>query len=121
MALSALPQAVSRSTQNRILEKKFLATNGFEVAPYAVIHNPDNSHNLNGATSQAHPEQLSGLFPGILKVSRLGYDGKGQVLVSNAAELESAFASHEPGALRSGKTDAVGERNIGHRGARIQW
>ena len=27
---------------------------------------------------------------------------------------------HEPGALRAGKTVAVGKRNIGHRGARIQ-
>ena len=26
-------------------------------------------------------------------MSRLGYDGKGQVLVNNAAELESAFAT----------------------------
>ncbi len=78
--------------QNRILEKKFLTANGFAVAPYRVIHNSDNSHNLSGATPQAYPEQLSSLFPGILKVSRLGYDGKGQVLVNNATELESAFA-----------------------------
>ncbi len=70
--------------QNRILEKKFIATNGFEVVPYAVIQ---NSHNSNGALSQAHPE----LFPGLLKVSRFGYDGKGQVRVNNAAELDSAF------------------------------
>jgi 5-(carboxyamino)imidazole ribonucleotide synthase len=79
--------------QNRILEKKFLITHGFEVAPYKVIHSPDNSHSLNGITPQAHPEELSSLFPGILKVSRLGYDGKGQALVNNAAELQSAFAA----------------------------
>ena len=79
--------------QNRILEKKFLTTHGFEVAPYKVIHNPDNSHNLDGTASQAHPQELSGLFPGILKVSRLGYDGKGQALVNNAAELQSAFTA----------------------------
>ncbi|MDE2366937.1 MAG: 5-(carboxyamino)imidazole ribonucleotide synthase [Betaproteobacteria bacterium] len=77
--------------QNRILEKRFLTANGFAVAPYRVIHNPDSSHNLDSAATQAHPEQLSSLFPGILKVSRLGYDGKGQVLVNDAAELESAF------------------------------
>ncbi|MEO7559285.1 MAG: 5-(carboxyamino)imidazole ribonucleotide synthase, partial [Nitrosospira sp.] len=77
--------------QNRILEKKFIATNGFEVVPYAVIQ---NSHSSNGALPQAHPE----LFPGLLKVSRFGYDGKGQVRVNNAAELDSAFNgfSREP-------------------------
>jgi 5-(carboxyamino)imidazole ribonucleotide synthase len=79
--------------QNRILEKKFLTTHGFEVAPYKVIHNPDSSHNLNGTAPQAHPEEFSSLFPGILKVSRLGYDGKGQALVNNTAELERAFAA----------------------------
>jgi 5-(carboxyamino)imidazole ribonucleotide synthase len=79
--------------QNRILEKKFLTTHGFEVAPYKIIHNPDNSHNLNGTALQAHPEEFSSLFPGILKVSRLGYDGKGQALVNNTAELEHAFAA----------------------------
>lgn len=88
--VSPPPSSVAVS-QNRILEKKFLAANGFEVAPYRVIHHPDNSHSLNGVTPQAHPEKFSNLFPGILKVSRLGYDGKGQMLVNNAAELESAF------------------------------
>jgi 5-(carboxyamino)imidazole ribonucleotide synthase len=87
------PSSSVAVSQNRILEKKFLVANGFEVAPYRVIHNPDNSHHLDGATPQAHPEQSSSLFPGILKVSRLGYDGKGQVLVNNTAELESAFAT----------------------------
>lgn len=77
--------------QNRILEKKFIATNGFEVVPYVVIQNP---HSSNGALPQTHPE----LFPGLLKVSRFGYDGKGQIRVNNAAELDSAFNgfSREP-------------------------
>lgn len=86
------PSSSVAVAQNRVLEKRFLTANGFAVAPYRVIHNPDNSHNLDGAAPQAHPEQLSSLFPGILKVSRLGYDGKGQVLVNNVTELESAFA-----------------------------
>ena len=34
------------------------------------------------------PDQL---FPGILKVARLGYDGKGQVRVSNRTEALAAF------------------------------
>src|SRR5574340_1694107 len=50
--------------QNRILEKRFLTANGFAVAPYRVIHNPDSSYNPDGAAPQAHPEQRPSLFPG---------------------------------------------------------
>ena len=57
------PSSSVAVSQNRILEKKFLVANGFEVAPYRVIHNPDNSHHLNGATPQAHPEQSRACFP----------------------------------------------------------
>jgi 5-(carboxyamino)imidazole ribonucleotide synthase len=81
--------------QDRILEKNFLAASGFEVAPYAVIQNPQNSQPPapSGAVfSQKQPQLFPGLFPGILKVSRFGYDGKGQVRISNASELDSAFA-----------------------------
>ena len=81
--------------QNRILEKNFLAANGFGVAPYAVIQNPRNSQrsaNRDGVLPQKQPQLFPGLFPGILKVSRFGYDGKGQVRVSNASELDHAFA-----------------------------
>ncbi len=85
--------------QNRILEKNFLATNGFAVAPYAVIEDLEDS-----AGSPASPGLVvespyldsvlfEGLFPGLLKVSRMGYDGKGQIRVNNAAELDAAFAS----------------------------
>jgi 5-(carboxyamino)imidazole ribonucleotide synthase len=80
--------------QNRILEKNFLAANGFAVAPYAVMQNPQNSQRPappGAGLSQKQPELFPGLFPGILKVSRFGYDGKGQVRVSNASELDRAF------------------------------
>ncbi|MDP1558572.1 MAG: 5-(carboxyamino)imidazole ribonucleotide synthase [Nitrosomonas sp.] len=69
--------------QNRIMEKQFLVTNGFPVAAFAVIQSG------NAVSPDTHPE----LFPGILKVSRFGYDGKGQVRVSNKAELDAAFSS----------------------------
>lgn len=68
--------------QDRILEKQFLAANGFAVTPFAVIQRPGE------VSPQTHPQ----LFPGILKVSRLGYDGKGQARISSAAELDAAFA-----------------------------
>jgi 5-(carboxyamino)imidazole ribonucleotide synthase len=77
--------------QDRILEKQFLATNGFEVAPYAVIQDLPNSNNVDEVLPQVQSALFPGLFPAILKVSRFGYDGKGQVRVGSAAELGSAF------------------------------
>jgi 5-(carboxyamino)imidazole ribonucleotide synthase len=82
--------------QNRILEKNFLVTNGFAVAPYAVIDDLKGSAASPvsvGRSVRSNPERLEDLFPGLLKVSRLGYDGKGQIRVNNAAELDAAFAS----------------------------
>jgi 5-(carboxyamino)imidazole ribonucleotide synthase len=70
--------------QNRIAEKKFLATWKVETnigpAPYSVIER------------DADIEQVPvDLFPGILKTSRMGYDGKGQITVHIAADLPAAW------------------------------
>ena len=71
--------------QNRLEEKShFVAcadVSGVTCAPYAVIE------------TQAQLEAVSAdLLPGILKTARMGYDGKGQVRVKNAAELAAAWA-----------------------------
>ncbi len=71
--------------QNRIEEKShFVAcadVSGVTCAPYAVIE------------SQAQLDVVpADLLPGILKTARMGYDGKGQVRVKNAAELAAAWA-----------------------------
>ncbi len=50
-------------------------------APYRVI---ESEADLAKVTAD--------LLPGILKTSRMGYDGKGQVRVANAAELAAAWA-----------------------------
>lgn len=66
--------------QDRIAEKAFIASQGIPVAPYAEVR------------SVADLEQVDQtLFPGILKVSRLGYDGKGQVRVKSVEETIQAF------------------------------
>jgi len=80
--LPVSPQAEAvEVAQDRIREKTFLNKNEFRVAPYAVF---------NDADSISHPTQ--GLvFPGLLKVSRFGYDGKGQLLVNNVVELKRGF------------------------------
>lgn len=67
--------------QNRIREKTFLAEHGFSVGPFVVIRADSD---LASA-----PESL---FPGVLKVSRFGYDGKGQARVADAVQAKSAFA-----------------------------
>jgi 5-(carboxyamino)imidazole ribonucleotide synthase len=66
--------------QDRSLEKRFIASMGIPVVPYADI--------ASVADIEAAPEAL---FPGILKVARLGYDGKGQYRVSTREQAITAF------------------------------
>jgi 5-(carboxyamino)imidazole ribonucleotide synthase len=66
--------------QDRIEEKRFLATVGLAVAPHQAIY---QSADIDATTAT--------LLPGILKRSRLGYDGKGQVRVASLDEARSAF------------------------------
>lgn len=70
--------------QDRIAEKNFIASQGIPVAPHAAIRAPQDLADA--------PDTL---FPGILKVARLGYDGKGQARVSTRAEAEAAFAEFD--------------------------
>jgi 5-(carboxyamino)imidazole ribonucleotide synthase len=68
--------------QDRSREKAFFTEAGLQVAPYAVINSADDFNDIS-----------PNLVPGILKLSRLGYDGKGQVRVATLAEAVSAFES----------------------------
>jgi len=68
--------------QDRIREKRYISGAGLQVAPFLVIESEaDLQQNLNGH------------LPGILKIARLGYDGKGQIRVRTPAEAKLAFAS----------------------------
>ncbi|HXD40369.1 MAG TPA: 5-(carboxyamino)imidazole ribonucleotide synthase [Ramlibacter sp.] len=66
--------------QDRGQEKIHFARCGIPCAPYALIETPDQLAAANTA-----------LLPGLLKTSRLGYDGKGQVRVKNRLELQAAW------------------------------
>ena len=70
--------------QNRIVEKKFLATwqreAGIGPAPHAVIEREEDLAHVSAE-----------LFPGILKTARMGYDGKGQKTVKTSEELSQAW------------------------------
>jgi 5-(carboxyamino)imidazole ribonucleotide synthase len=81
--VSPSAQAVA-IVQDRIDEKAFIRSTGAEVAPYAPIR-------VRGDIESA-PDTL---FPGILKVARLGYDGKGQARVRSREEALAAFESFE--------------------------
>jgi 5-(carboxyamino)imidazole ribonucleotide synthase len=67
--------------QDRAAEKAAFARAGVACAPHAVLASAADLDELDEA-----------LLPGILKTSRLGYDGKGQRRVDGRAELASAFA-----------------------------
>lgn len=75
------PSATAVSVcQNRIAEKSFLRDNGLPHGEFIAV------------TSEADLEAANaGLFPGILKVARFGYDGKGQAIVQDRAEALAAF------------------------------
>lgn len=66
--------------QDRLEEKRFITDAGVPVAEHRAI--------VTEADIEALP---AGLLPGILKVARLGYDGKGQATVRSAAEVREAF------------------------------
>jgi len=68
--------------QDRIVEKAFVRDCGIAVAPYAQVRDAADLREADAA-----------LFPGILKVARLGYDAKGQARVADRAEARVAFES----------------------------
>lgn len=68
--------------QDRALEKAHFVACGVPCAPHASIE--------TAAQLAAVDESL---LPGVLKTSRLGYDGKGQVRVADREELAAAWAS----------------------------
>ena len=73
--------------QNRIEEKAFFARHGIPHGEYAVILSAEDIRSLSAV-----------LFPAILKTATLGYDGKGQRVVTDPAEALAAFEAfhHQP-------------------------
>jgi 5-(carboxyamino)imidazole ribonucleotide synthase len=67
--------------QDRAREKAHFVTCGVPVAPHAVIETADQLAAVN-----------DNLLPGILKTSRMGYDGKGQLRVTTRDELNAGWA-----------------------------
>ena len=76
--------------QDRAREKAHFVACGVPVAPYAVIDTPEHLAALLAGASNA--VAIDDLLPGILKTSRMGYDGKGQLRVATRDELKAGWA-----------------------------
>ena len=66
--------------QDRAAEKAHFVNCGVPCAPYAVLETAEQVETVR-----------ADLLPGILKTSRMGYDGKGQVRVQTRADLATAW------------------------------
>jgi len=66
--------------QDRSLEKRELSRAGFPVAPFKIV--------TDEAELRQAADQLG--YPCILKPSRGGYDGKGQIVIRKPGELDTA-------------------------------
>ncbi|MEN9538627.1 MAG: hypothetical protein RLZZ126_862 [Pseudomonadota bacterium] len=78
--------AAVRVAQDRALEKATIAASGIACAPYAAVASATDLARV------VHEQSLRpALLPGILKTARLGYDGKGQAMVHDVAELQAAW------------------------------
>ena len=78
--------AILRFSQDRVLEKTFLNGAGIPTTPWAAVEDLDGLH--------VAVERIG--LPAVLKTTRLGYDGKGQVLLRRAADIRDAFAVLSP-------------------------
>jgi len=78
--------SVLRISQDRVAEKSFVNGLGIATAPWRTVGSVEELQAAIGALG----------LPAILKTTRLGYDGKGQVFVRNAAEAAAAYAALEP-------------------------
>ena len=79
MRVSPSAECVSIA-QDRIKEKRYISNAGLGVAPFLAIEKADDL-----------AQDMSGHLPGILKIARLGYDGKGQIRVQTGDEVKAAW------------------------------
>lgn len=75
-------------TKDRIAEKTAIQAAGIDVAPFAVIQTKNDIYD--------NIEVLG--YPAVLKTSRGGYDGKGQLVIRSAEDIDEAdsLLAHGP-------------------------
>lgn len=72
---------VLATTQDRLVEKTFIANLGIATAPFIAV---------NAAAGLADALDVIGR-PAVLKTRRFGYDGKGQLLIRDGVDFSSAW------------------------------
>ncbi|HXA36225.1 MAG TPA: 5-(carboxyamino)imidazole ribonucleotide synthase [Steroidobacteraceae bacterium] len=77
------PRAALEVSQDRVSEKALFSRLRIPVAAHAAI---DSKEDLIRASRKLG-------LPGVLKTRRMGYDGKGQFVIPNAAQLDAAWAA----------------------------
>jgi 5-(carboxyamino)imidazole ribonucleotide synthase len=77
------PRAALEASQDRVVEKALFSKLKIPVAAHAAI---DSKEQLLQATRKIG-------LPGVLKTRRLGYDGKGQFILRDAAHIDAAWAA----------------------------
>ncbi len=82
------PAALERS-QDRLHEKALFSGLKIPVTPHAAV---DSRADLEAAVRKLG-------LPGVLKTRRMGYDGKGQCVLRNAAQIDAACAQLGDGGL----------------------
>jgi 5-(carboxyamino)imidazole ribonucleotide synthase len=73
--------AILATTQDRLVEKKFVTSLSIPTAGFAEVSSP--------AELKAAVERIG--RPAVLKTRRFGYDGKGQVTIKNGTDSEAAW------------------------------
>lgn len=103
------PAEALRVSQDRLYEKRLFQT--LEI-PTAEFRNVESGADLEDAASALD-------FPFVLKTRRLGYDGKGQAVVRDRAQMEDAWRDSNSVPLIAEKlidfdyeVSAIGARNV---------
>jgi len=76
---------IHRICQDRLEEKRFVQSLGIRTAPFEEVDR------VEGLKSVFRGRDSKIGFPAILKTTRFGYDGKGQVELRNEGELDMAW------------------------------
>ena len=102
---TAVPQGTDllRVTRNRIAEKTFINGHGIETAPWRAVD--------DRASLGASLEEIG--YPAVLKTCEGGYDGHGQIVLHEPADLERVWADDGfPPAILEGFVDFAFEASI---------
>ena len=80
--ITSIPQGCETvsMTQDRIKEKHFLKSTGVSIAPFSIVK---TKKDLDAAI-----EKIG--YPSVLKTTRFGYDGKGQLVLKSDADKKEA-------------------------------